>query len=105
MSAGMPGIYETGADMWREYKEQYGDIEARGICNRYLDLQIRNTNPEELQFCRELYAAMQNDPVIKPMTEQQKESVLAMLNRAKEKTGIKMDSGTGKSKKPPGMEI
>jgi len=25
--SGMPGIYETGADMWREYKEQYGVIE------------------------------------------------------------------------------
>lgn len=101
----MPGKYETGADMWREYKEQYGDIEARGICNRYLDLQIRTTDPEELQFCRELFAAMQNDPLIKPVTEQQKESVLAMLNRAKDKTGLKFDSGMGKSKKPPGMEI
>lgn len=89
MSADMPGKYESGADMWREYKEQYGDIEARGICNRYLDLQIRTTDPEELEFCRELFAAMQKDPIIKPVTEQQKESVLAMLNRAQESGKVK----------------
>lgn len=53
--------YATGADMWQEYREKYGDAEARGICNRYLDSQVRNDNPEELQFCRELYAAMQAD--------------------------------------------
>lgn len=53
--------YASGADMWQEYKAQYGDAEARGICNRYLDLQTQTTNPEELQFCRELYAAMQAD--------------------------------------------
>lgn len=100
----MPGIYETGADMWREYKEQYGDIEARGICNRYLDLQVRTTDHEELKFCRELYAAMQNDPLMKPVTENQRESVLAALGRAKE-YGMKFEAGTGKSQKPPGMEI
>jgi len=53
--------YNSGADMWQEYKAQYGDAEARGICNRYLDLQVNNNNPQELQFCRELFAAMQAD--------------------------------------------
>jgi hypothetical protein len=50
--------YKTGADMWYDYAVSYGEEEAIGICNRYLDLQIFNKNPEEQQFCRELYAAM-----------------------------------------------
>lgn len=54
-------VYDTGVDMWQDYKSQYGDAEARGICNRYLDLQVENNNPQELQFCRELFAAMQAD--------------------------------------------
>jgi len=44
--------------MWHDYLLRYGEIEARGICNRYLDMQICTTDPEELQFCRELYAAI-----------------------------------------------
>jgi hypothetical protein len=65
--------YNTGADMWREYREQYGDAEARGICNRYLDLQVKNKDPVEDTFCRELFAAMQEDlqaqaPPIQPRT-------------------------------------
>ena len=53
--------YNTGADMWNEYKAQYGDAEARAICNRYLDLQMKNSKADENTFCRELYAAMQAD--------------------------------------------
>ena len=53
--------YATGADMWREYKAQYGEAEARGICNRYLDMQVNTADPEELRFCKDLYAAMQGD--------------------------------------------
>lgn len=51
--------YNSGADMWLEYLSEYGETEARGICNRYLNMQIFNKNPEEQQFCKELYAAMQ----------------------------------------------
>lgn len=50
--------YATGADMWREYRHKYGIDEARGICNRYLDMQIHSQDAGEQQFCRELYAAM-----------------------------------------------
>lgn len=70
-------VYDTGTDMWRDYKAQYGDTEARGICNRYLDLQVKNTNETELQFCRELFAAMKADlPARK--------SAIAVLDKAKE---------------------
>ena len=48
----------TGFDMWSEYCLLYGETEARAICNRYLDMQINNNEPEEYQFCRELFAAM-----------------------------------------------
>jgi hypothetical protein len=59
--------------MWREYREQYGDAEARNVCNRYLNLQVNNKNPVEDMFCRELFAAMQADlptqaPPIQPRT-------------------------------------
>ena len=51
--------YKSGADMWLEYISLYGEPEARGICNRYLDMQIYSTDAEEIQFCRQLYNAMQ----------------------------------------------
>jgi hypothetical protein len=53
--------YETGAEMWRDYKLRYG-AEAADICNSYLNMQIFRTDPEEVQFCKELYAAMQAEP-------------------------------------------
>ena len=53
--------YATGADMWQDYKTRYGEAEARGICNRYLDMQVNNQDAGELQFCRELFAAMGAD--------------------------------------------
>lgn len=70
--------YNSGADMWREYKEQYGNTEAHGICNRYLDLQVRTSDAEELQFCRELFAAMQEDLRTPPRS-----SILNQLEKAK----------------------
>ncbi|MDR2089124.1 MAG: hypothetical protein LBP73_07185 [Clostridiales Family XIII bacterium] len=53
--------HDSGADMWREYCAVYGEDEARGICNRYLDMQVFAKDTEEVRFCRQLYAAM-NDP-------------------------------------------
>ncbi len=38
---------------------RHGQKDAAGICRRYLDLQIRTTDQEELRFCRQLYQAMQ----------------------------------------------
>lgn len=54
----------TGEKMWREYIDLYGEKEARGICNRYLDMQARiplDENPEEYKFCCELYRAMRRN--------------------------------------------
>lgn len=75
----MTAIYNSGADMWRDYAARYGDAEARGICNRYLDLQVRTTDPEELAFCRELYAAMKDTPIGRPAHN----SVLAAIENAR----------------------
>lgn len=67
--------------MWSDYKAQYGVGEALGICNRYLDLQVRATDPGELRFCRELYAAMRVDvPLVAPDSAP-KESVIGRLRR------------------------
>ena len=74
--------YQSGADMWRDYRSQYGVTEALGICNRYLDLQVRTTDPEELRFCRELYAAMREDvPLVQP-EKAPRESIIGRLHRA-----------------------
>lgn len=54
----------TGADMWREYCAMYGRDEARRLCNAYLDMQWATgrarADAAEMQFCRELFAAMGN---------------------------------------------
>ena len=50
--------YSSGADMWRDCCQRYGATEARGICNRYLDMQMKNQNEDEHRFCRELYTSM-----------------------------------------------
>jgi len=71
--------YKSGADMWYDYLQRYGEMEARGICNRYLDMQIRTTDPEELQFCRELYAAIPKTL----MKTEQKSSILDDLSDKK----------------------
>ena len=66
--------YNSGADMWHEYVIKYGEAEARWICNRYLDMQVFSKDPEEIQFCRELYAA-----IPQPVTAQ-KPSILNDLS-------------------------
>jgi len=69
--------YKSGADMWHEYAVKYGKEEAIGICNRYLDMQVFNKNPEEIQFCRELYEA------IPKAAAKQKPSILNDLSEKK----------------------
>jgi len=54
----MKGGYNTGADMWEDYINQYGIITARIMCLRYLDMQADRKDPEERQFCAELREAM-----------------------------------------------
>jgi hypothetical protein len=44
--------YDTGAEIWRDYKLRYG-AEATGICNRCLNMQIFRTDPVEVQFCKD----------------------------------------------------
>jgi len=51
-------MYNTGFDFWRDLLIKYGRQEARRIANSYLDMQAHNDSAEELQFCKELYAAM-----------------------------------------------
>ena len=93
--------YQSGADMWRDYKAQYGVIEALGICSRYLDLQVRTTNPEELQFCRELYAAMREDvPLVQP-EKAARESVIGRLHRAQAELRA---APAGERRAKPGQE-
>ena len=72
--------YNSGADMWRDYMSQYGEIEARGICNRYLDMQIRTQDSEELQFCRELYEAMKDSPIIKEIQSKHEKNKTSILD-------------------------
>ncbi|MDR0818463.1 MAG: DpnD/PcfM family protein [Oscillospiraceae bacterium] len=62
--------YKSGADMWSEYKLRYGD-DATGICNRYLDMQLFNKDPEEIRFCKELYAAMPAEPILYVLKEKE----------------------------------
>lgn len=54
-------MYDTGYEFYRDMVKQYGKEQAKLTAIIYLDLQIRNTDPEELQFCKELYAAMNSD--------------------------------------------
>ena len=53
--------YDTGAEFWKGTAANYGMEEAAGICGRYLSMQIKTDNPEERQFCRELFVAMMED--------------------------------------------
>ena len=49
----------TGADFFRDTAINYGEEEALGICGRYLGMQMKSEQPaDEVQFCRELFAAM-----------------------------------------------
>lgn len=92
-------IYESGADMWRDYAAQYGSAEAMEICNRYLDLQIRNTDPEELAFCRELFAAMEEARTVRP----EQKSVLAMLEQSRKTPPVHIRGN--KPKRTPTLDL
>lgn len=50
--------YKNGFEFWRDLLIRHGRQEARGIANRYLDMQSKNTDPAEMEFCRQLYTAM-----------------------------------------------
>ena len=63
--------------MWHDYAVQYGVEEAKGICNRYLDMQVLSKDPEEIKFCRELFEA------IPKTTAKQKPSILTDLSEKK----------------------
>ena len=77
--------YTTGVDMWRDYATRYGEIEARIICNRYLNLQVNTQDPEEIAFCRDLYTVMKNTPLgsmkLKDKLENAKQKVLSQKTK------------------------
>ena len=51
--------YDSGADFWRDNAVRYGIDEADIICSRYIYANMQRENSEdELQFCREIFAAM-----------------------------------------------
>jgi len=52
-------MYNNGFDFWADLLRRHSRDDALQIANDYLDLQIRNTNPEEHAFCCELYRATQ----------------------------------------------
>jgi hypothetical protein len=55
-------VAHIGADFWRDTAVKHGLQEADGICGRYLSMQAAAKQPEEeMQFCRELFAAMHED--------------------------------------------
>ena len=55
-------MYNNGYEFWKDLKLQFGD-EAFRVANDYLDMQIFRvkTDAEEMQFCRELYAAINSE--------------------------------------------
>ena len=58
MSGGTADGYSSGSEMWRDCSESYGQITARIMCLRYLDLQAQTKDASEREFCRELREAM-----------------------------------------------
>jgi hypothetical protein len=51
--------YNSGDEFWRDNVKKYGLVEACGICNRYLAMNLkRELSEDESQFCREIFAAM-----------------------------------------------
>jgi hypothetical protein len=54
-------LYASGAEMWRDTVMSYGREEAHLICSRYFDTQRCKTSQDEIQFCRELFAAKYED--------------------------------------------
>ena len=53
-------MYETGFDFFRDLVKDYGKEMAISLANSYLDMQIKNTDPGEHQFCCELYKAVKD---------------------------------------------
>lgn len=51
-------MYRTGFDFWRDMVQEYGREKAVNLAKGYLDMQIKNGDPEELRFCRELYSEL-----------------------------------------------
>ena len=52
-------MYNNGFEFWRDLVLRHGAEDARRIAIDYLDLQISSADPEEKQFCKQVYAAMQ----------------------------------------------
>ena len=50
--------FDNGFNFFRDLLCCYGKEQAVKIANDYLDMQIKNTDPEEHQFCCELYHAV-----------------------------------------------
>ena len=52
-------MYSTGFDFFKDLIKDYGKEQAIKLANSYLDMQIKNKDPEEFIFCCELYRAVQ----------------------------------------------
>lgn len=52
-------MYNTGFDFFKDLCIDYGKEEAIKLANSYLDMQIKNKDHGEFQFCCELYKAVQ----------------------------------------------
>lgn len=52
-------MYDTGYDFFSDLLVNYGNDMAIEFANSYLDMQIKNKDPEEFTFCCELYKAVQ----------------------------------------------
>ena len=50
--------HSSGAEMWREYVQNYGIIHARVLCHKYLHMEARNADEGERFFCGQLRDGM-----------------------------------------------
>jgi hypothetical protein len=59
----MKNTYNNGADYWRDLLKTSVDLNAAGLVgSQYIDAIMRRAcSDEEMQFCRELFVAMQED--------------------------------------------
>ena len=55
-------MYNNGYEFWKDLRIQFG-TDATRVAIDYLDMQIERvkTDAEEMQFCREFYAAMNSE--------------------------------------------
>ena len=58
-------MYKTGYDFYNNLVIGYGTEQAEEIAIEYLDMQIKNKNKSEFNFCCELYNAIQNRKQVK----------------------------------------